>query len=461
MKKMFFLGIVLLTILFVVSSPGFTKTGGGTQNITAQNTVMSKTPELLGGVEGGHWNVADLVDCGMTSIRLYCDMSRIEPTDDDGVYGSPTIAQIQANPNIIPWSVWDARMNDASLWGTGVSLAQILADCAANGIQPLICIRNKDIHALPAWAPSPPFDATNPAGVNEMWEFCFALAYWCNVRNNYGFYSFQSLNEPDRVSQGWTGTQAQYVDYVKLQHDAVTYANNLASPVVPVWNNIGNSPSWGFIDIIAANADDYGDVHDYHNYRRTELTAAEDAAQRDVSYGTNAIREPLWDSEYGTYTSTYDGAMGMTIANTLYDVTTCEYALAYPAHMRGMSIFVMWDWGTYDGLVDPAGNKSTTFYAHRIMDRAVNGGKDRMTITGATGKVMVTRSATKVYVVAVNNAAVFNVNLSALGVPNGTATVYNYTATVNDVVVANPTVSNGLVSFTGLTSGVALLVVNR
>lgn len=423
--------------------------------IIIQNSVLGKTPEFYGTVEGGHWNVADLVDCKMNSVRLYCDMSRIEPTDDDGVYGSPTIAQIKANPGIIPWSVWDARINDASLWGTGVSLGQIFADCAANGIQPLICIRTSDINMLPAWAPQPPFD---DADRNEVWEFCFALAYWCNVRHNYGFIEWQSFNEPDRDSQGWIGTDDEYAEFVRIAWDGFIFANNMAG--LTTWNHAGNSPGWGPLDAACRLSDPEKNVDDYHYYKTSQVSQGQDAAQRDDLYGTDGVRDILWNSEWGTYTSSYSGTMGMTIADDLYEFATFDTTVG--KHCRGTSIFVMWDWGGYDGLVNADGSKNATYWAHRLMNRGLQGGKDRLQADGAGSGQIATRDANNIYYVVISNSATLTLNLSAVGITNGTATLYYYQDVVyNDVVVGNPVVSNGVVSFTGISGGVALLVVPR
>jgi hypothetical protein len=41
---------------------------------------------------------------GITTYRIYGGMHRWEWQDDDGVYGSLTIAEIQATPNGINWT---------------------------------------------------------------------------------------------------------------------------------------------------------------------------------------------------------------------------------------------------------------------------------------------------------------------------------------------------------------------
>lgn len=454
-KQTFFLTLVVFAALLAVVMNG----AAAAVNLTVQNNTIGRTPEFFGTVEGGHWNVADLADCGMNSVRLYCDMARIEPTDDDGVYGSPSIAELKANLNLIPWSLWDQRLNDPNLWGTGVSLAQILADCAANGIQPLLCMRTKDINAQPSWAPSPPFDDTNPAAKNELWEFCFALAYWCNVRHNYGFFEWQAFNEPDRSSQGWTGTDTQYAEFVKVMYDAVSYANGMAG--LPTWMHVGNSPGWGPLDAALQNADPQSQVADYHYYRHAQVSQGQNAYGRVKMYNPDGVFEPLWNSEWGTYQTTYDGSMGMTVADDLFEFATFDQTVG--GHCRGTSIFVMWDWGGYDGLVNADGTKNASYWAHRLMNRALQGGKERLRVDGA-GRVLVlaTRDTTNVYVVVLDNANTINVNLTPLGIGTTTARLYYYKdGAYNDVQAGTPAVTGGQASFAGLQGGVALLVVPK
>ena len=65
----------------------------------------------IGATEGNvRFNVADLQDAGLNTYRIYGGMSRWERQDDDGVYGSPTIDQIKANPNLVNWTWWDNIM---------------------------------------------------------------------------------------------------------------------------------------------------------------------------------------------------------------------------------------------------------------------------------------------------------------------------------------------------------------
>jgi hypothetical protein len=86
-----------------------TPSGGPTATpVPAGNTItVSGTPWgvstcYIGATEGNvRFNVADMQDAGINTYRIYGGMSRWERQDDDGVYGSPTIDQIKANPNLV------------------------------------------------------------------------------------------------------------------------------------------------------------------------------------------------------------------------------------------------------------------------------------------------------------------------------------------------------------------------
>lgn len=459
MRRM--IGLILIALL-VLALPIAAKPPGGGIAVTVNNTVVAKTSEYIGACEGGYWNVADLVDCGMRSCRFWVDMSRLEATDDDGVYGSPTIAQIKANPDIVPWSIWDQRFNDPANWpmneGVSVVPAQVFADCVANGIVPLICLRAKDIHAGPAWTPNPPY---TQADLNEIWEYCFAMAYWLNVRHNYGIFEWQAWNEPDRSSQGWTGTDYDYANqFVTTMYDAVSFANSLAAPAVPVWMHVGNSPGWGPLNAALDYADAQSQVADYHYYRSSQTSQAQNCFGQVQAHNPDGILEPLWNSEWGTYRQSYTTyTQAAVVADDLYEYAWFDTTVG--DHLRGSSIFVMWNWGAPDnGLVND-GVKTVTYYAHRIMNRGLNGYKDIMQTSGASGQFIVTRDATNVYVTVLSSGSAYTVNLSALGITNATAALYYWNASNNDQVVATPAVANGQVTFTSLADGAACLVVPR
>ena len=101
------LGItVLLSIVILSQRQAIAQSA--MQTVTVVPTPIGITTHHIGVVEG---NVAfkpvDLADLGMNTYRIYGGIPRWEASDDDRLYGYPTIAQIKANPNLINWAWWD------------------------------------------------------------------------------------------------------------------------------------------------------------------------------------------------------------------------------------------------------------------------------------------------------------------------------------------------------------------
>jgi hypothetical protein len=90
------LGLVLLLV-----SPTHAKTS----TVRVTETSDGRTEQRIGATEGcTRFDIQELADAGLGNDRLWAGMSRLEPVDDGGVYGEPTIAQIKANPAIIHWT---------------------------------------------------------------------------------------------------------------------------------------------------------------------------------------------------------------------------------------------------------------------------------------------------------------------------------------------------------------------
>ncbi len=183
----------------------------------------------IGGTEGdSRFHIAELTDCGINTLRIYGDMSRFEPTDDDGEYGSPTIAQIKADPDVIPWQRWDEVMDgpyspyiEAVEGQPMVTWRRVFEELKGADIRPVISLRNRDTHLKPDWSPAVP---KSRADWNEWWQYVFAMAYWLNVRNDYRVDDFEVLNEPDvGPGQGWTGTRDEYFHMVRWTKNALGY----------------------------------------------------------------------------------------------------------------------------------------------------------------------------------------------------------------------------------------------
>src|ERR1044071_477179 len=112
--------ILLVTVLLIPTTPVY----AASATITVSGTPWGVSTCYIGATEGNvRFNIADLQDAGMNTYRIYGGMSRWEAQDDDGVFGSPSIAEIKANPNVINWTWWDNVMttppDNSDYWWSG------------------------------------------------------------------------------------------------------------------------------------------------------------------------------------------------------------------------------------------------------------------------------------------------------------------------------------------------------
>ena len=171
---------------------------------TSPNTVIVSGQQwgnstcYIGATEGSsRFNIADLEDLGINTYHIYGGMSRWEAQNDSSIYGSPTIEQIKANPNVINWKWWDNIMTNPPnssdySWESPPrwqgNARSLLSELQAAHIRILLTLRNRDDQHNPTWSPDPPQTA---ADWNEWWEHVFATVYWLDVRNNYGVTDFE------------------------------------------------------------------------------------------------------------------------------------------------------------------------------------------------------------------------------------------------------------------------------
>jgi hypothetical protein len=447
---------------------GPTPTPGGNPTATpaASNTLnVSGTPWgvstcNIGGVEASaDFNVADLTDMGMNTYRLYGGMSRWEAQDDDGVYGSPSIATIKANLNSINWAWWDNVMTNppsgtdywwsggTPIWtGNARTLFQALKD---NGIRPVVTLRNVDNAGNPAWAAAlnPP---NTPEDWNEWWEHVFATVYWFNVRNDYRVDDWQVHNEPNHATQGWGGSEADYWEFVRQTNDAIQYVYTTYLP--------GRTPhvyapvaagQWPLH--VLQQAPSSFDIEDTHNYDADMRTY--DTQVHGWMTSTGYPTRPLWITEWGSWhQDKYDTLtfiVNVLITNLIYGSQPGD------VHMDGNHIFSVYDWGTFkSGLVGPNQTKRAGYYGMRLAIRGLQGCKTTYQTTSSnTNLVAITTKDAlgKIYLLVANNAPsasyTVDANLSAL-ITSGAGTMWQFSSGNMDVVVGSPALNNGHVTFT-------------
>ena len=447
-----FVGIELLLALAI----GLTAATAPAATITVSGEQWGVSTRYIGATEGGDgFSVADFRDLGINTYRLWAGMSRWEPEDDDGVYGSPTIAEIKADPDIIPWSVWDQAM-DAVGWG-GVSTRTLLESLKNAGILPVVTVRNRDNDHLPLWAPDPP---STQEDWNEWWEFVFATVYWINVRNDYRVDEWQVHNEPDNPPQGWSGTKAEYFEFVRQTADAINYvyATYLGNRSHRIYGPV-NCNAYNWSDTFA-NVGDCLDVWDFHIYGPDEDFADQPAYAHGVLTSLGQSEKPIWVSEWGTCCANRyrDPAFANVVARCLIQGSRPGDDYVYGSH-----IFSMYDWGGgswANGIIASDG-PTPAYYAMRLATRALQGARPTYESTCSDENLLAitTRDQGHIYLL-VNNkgdaAVPVEADLSQLA-ESGIVTMWQFDATHNDVIVGTPRLTGGRVSFTVPGTGTVLL----
>ncbi|MHC4592901.1 MAG: right-handed parallel beta-helix repeat-containing protein, partial [Planctomycetota bacterium] len=431
--------------------------------ITVAPVQWGVSTEHIGVVEGDmRFDISDFTDLGANTYRIYGDMSRFEPVDDGGGYGSPTIDAVKADPSTVPWTVWDAVMEvprpfeDYSGSLLEITMREVFEDLDDADIRTVLVLRNRDTGMEPAWSPAVP---TTQSDWNEWWEYSFAFAYWLNVRNDYGVDDYEVLNEPDITSQGWTGTLAQYYDMVTQTKDAIDYVYATYLPGrtyhihAPV---IAGNHSW--VTGTLANVGDDFDSLNVHSYALN----LEGFTQSMHGYLDSSGHSdyPVWISEWGTYWSSYDDMdMALKIASNLIRGSRPGDDYVYGSH-----VFSMYEWGPwFDGLVRSDGTRADTYYAMRLAIRALQGGRPTYETTDDKADLLAITTTDPdgtVNLLVVNNSlsTSYSVSADVSGLlASGTGTLRQFSSGVLDEVVGSTVITAGLSTFDMPASSVVLV----
>jgi hypothetical protein len=454
------LPLVVLTVTALLAG----RAEAATATVTVSGTQWGTSTCYIGATEGNvRFDVNDLTGAGINTYRIYGGMARWEWQDDDGVYGSPSVADIRANPNAINWAWWDSAMttppNGSDYWWSGTNnlwqgnARTIFAGLKANGIRPVLTIRNRDNNGNPAWSPNPP---VSEADWNEWWEHVFATVYWLNVRNDYQVDDFEVHNEPNNRGQGWGGTEADYFELVRRTKDAIdfVYSTYLPGRTYHVYAPVATGGSSWPNDALQ-QIPTFFDSVDIHNYSG-DITAY----TRQVHGWMNATGHsgyPLWLSEWATYRGGYGNAS--TAVKTVLN-NMLRGARPGDDHIDGSHLFTFYDWDgfnggfqNFEGLVDGTGAKRRTYYAMRMGTRALGGCRPTYQSTSSNSNILAITTRDTLGGVSLlvtnagNQATTIDADLSRL-LTSGTGTQWEFSAANNDVVVGNPTLSNGHATFT-------------
>jgi hypothetical protein len=435
----------------------------GTGTLTVSGTQWGVTSQYLGANEGSsQFNINDLVDLGINSYRIYGGMSRWEPTNDSSTYGSPSIAQIEANPGVINWAFWDNIMTNppggsdyswsASTGIPPVSAATIIGQLNSHNITPIIVLRNRDNNGNPSWSPNPPVTA---ADWNEWWEHVFATVYWFNVRNSYVVDNWEVHNEPNNSGQGWGGTEAEYMTFIQYTADAIhwVYSHYLPGRTPHIYAPVtSNCCAWA-LSAMQTEGPSVFDSLDFHDYQSNPSEITTLRADMNANGYTGA---PAWITEMGSYhQNTYNGVPASN------NIIAWWLQASQPGnnYVTGIDLFSLYDWGSgyTSGAIHGSYPSPETYepgyYAMRLAARALVGGRPTYQVTSSVRNVIsvVSKdSSGHFYLLACNTgspAVTMTANLSAL-ITSGTGTQWEFSSANNDAIVGTPTLSNGMVTFT-------------
>jgi hypothetical protein len=440
--------------------------------LIVNGTQWGRSTCYIGAVEGSsRFDIADVRDLGINTYRIFGGMPRWEPHDDDGFYGSPTIEQIKANPDVIPWQVWDRAMTNppggSDYWwdpkqpqwkGSAVTLFGQLQKA---GIRTMITLRNQDDQRNPSWAPNPP---TTTADWNEWWEHVFALVYWLNVRHHFNINDFEVHNEPNVPLQGWQGTRIQYFTFVQYTHDAIDYVYHTylpgqtyhiyapASAAVPEQDGI----IWPRDAL--QNIPDAFDSISFHTYEDNIAPPVEQVhGWMDASKHSDY---PLWLTEWGSYQRRYNSVPFSV------DLLTNLIRTSSPGndYVYGSQIFSLYDYDTtFTGLIDYKGNRRAAYYAMHMGIRALQGCRPtyQSIVNQSKLQAITTIDADQhIYLLVTNqdskNWYDVNTDLSALRrIASGI--MWQFDEVHMDTSAGNPQLNNGHVTFTIPANGAMLL----
>jgi hypothetical protein len=479
----FRLSVVVLVILVILAVLPYAQGLYPRQQLIPPPTPTQRTPTTItvsgrqwgqstcyiGAVEGSsRFDIADLQDLGINSYRIFGGMPRWEPTNNDSVYGYPTITQIKANPESLNWAAWDKIMTsppqgsdywwDANLprWqGNARTLFSMLQNAH---IRTIITLRNQDDQLHPAWAPNPP---RTSADWNEWWGHVFALVYWLNVRNHYDINDFEVQNEPNIFAQGWRGTEDQYLTFVRYTHDAIDYVYRTYLPghsysvYAPAISDVPSGRQWPQ-DALQQIPDAFNNTA-IHIYDDNVSPYIEQVHGWMDATGHNY---PLWLTEWGSYERRYNSVpFSVNILTNLLRESRPGKDYVY-----GSNIFSLYDFNTkFTGLINYNGERRAAYYAMRMGIRALQGCRPTYQSSSSSPQIQAITtmdSMHNIYLLVTNqdNTSWHDVtaNLSTLSM-NNTGTMWRFDAAHMDSVVEQPILRNGHVIFTIPAAGAVLL----
>ena len=419
-----------------------------------------------------HFDIADLVDLGLTTYRFYeGHMYAWHWEDHDGLFGRPTIDEIKADPDVLDWQWWDDAMTNppegSPFWyatepgeGWQGNWRQIFQSLKDARIRPFLSLRVQNAALKPEWARAlnPP---NTPEGRNEWWGHVFACVYWLNVRNDYRVDDWELGNEPNHDGQGWLGTEDDHWEFVRLTRDAIDHVYRRYLPHRPYRTyapvSAGTSVNeagerFGWIKDALEQVPDHFNGVDYHDFSDDPTQNIRDV--HAIMSATGHGDRPLWITEWGpVYGHGADSYLqvssGILILRNLIRMSTPD------SYVHGSHIVNLYDAPNRAYLIAKDGTRRVTYYALRMGIRALQGGRTTYQSIASTPDLMAFTTRDRdgsVCLLVVNSSTTTAHRVDAdlagvVGDRHRTGTQWEFSAAYADDVVDRPVVRNGHVTF--------------
>jgi hypothetical protein len=285
------------------------------------------------------------------------------------------------------------------------------------------------------------------------------------VRNNYVVDNWEVHNEPNNSSQGWAGTESDYMTFINYTAQAIhwVYSHYLPGRTPHIYAPAtSNCCSWA-LTAMQTEGPTVFDSLTFHDYQSnpSEITTLR------TDMNTNGYPgAPAWITEMGSYRErTYDQ---QSTDNNIIVAWWIQASQPGNNYVNGVELFSLYDWGSgyasgaVHGSYPSAEAYTPGYYAMRIAARALVGGRPTYQVTSSLNNVIsiVTKdSSGDYYLIACNTghkAVTVTADLSAL-IISRTGTQWEFSSANQDAIVGSPTLSNGKVTFSIPGNGTELL----
>jgi hypothetical protein len=364
--------------------------------------VVGRTPRLVG-TNTGHWlpttGMADwLTDSGFNAVRIWASFGRLSAPDGSTGPGvadqagferarAAVLAAPRANP-YLNWPAYDAAFTTPKTEGNNqYALDFAVGDASAHGFEVVLNVTplRSESRSGELW----------PASWAERWAWwahCFAVAYHLDVERRLAVHYFELDNEPEQRLAGRADAEGGILRALELGADAVRAAAGLggAQSEVQVLGPVAERPDSPLVPFLLAAAPRTVDVLDYHRSSGDPdfHAAGVLGIRRLEEQQPDARPRPIFVTEWGTVA----GRDEPTQDKALPKVGLLDARIARAYALSGADGIFQFKFqrtgGTNRGLVtvsDDAdhviGGPVKGYFAHRMLARAIGGGRDILLTT--------------------------------------------------------------------------------